>query len=496
MRIIGNDPNVPRQTHEVASGAITNGKPVVVNADGTVSSVSETSTTEALGTESAFNALTSSFFATVFDSSNNKHIIVYRQGSNMRYVVATVASDGGVTFGTDAVAEASDNQKIAATFDSTNNRVVLAYRRGDDSDHGYALVGSLSGTTVTWGSPTEFNNASSNELGISFDSTAGKVVISYRNYGNSSYGTAIVGTVSGTSISFGTAVVFNSGTTTVTRPCYDSTNDRTVISYGDGEDSAAKGKAVVGTVSGTGISFGSEVEFEEGAISHSGMAFDSSASKVVIAYRQNHETSGSTDFKRGTAVVGTVSGTSISFGTPVAFDNSGDYGENTANSVIYDSNAKKVLVVYPRTLSGSYSNRGFVFPLSVSGTTIVADTGKDFAGATAVYPAISFDSNVNRNLIAFGDGGNSEYATAVSYRPAFTSTNITSENYIGIANSGAADTKGAIIDTQGAIADNLSGLTAGQSYYVQTNGTLGTTAGSPSVFAGTAVSATKLIVKG
>ena len=39
-------------------------------------------------------------------------------------------------------------------------------------------------------------------------------------------------------------------------------------------------------------------------------------------------------------------------------------------------------------------------------------------------------------------------------------------------------------------------LTAGQSYFVQTDGTLGTTAASPSVFAGTAVSATKLIVKG
>ena len=76
------------------------------------------------------------------------------------------------------------------------------------------------------------------------------------------------------------------------------------------------------------------------------------------------------------------------------------------------------------------------------------------------------------------------------------STNITSENYIGIARSGAASGAGAIIDTQGAIADNLSGLTAGQSYFVQADGTLGTTAADPSVFAGTAVSATKLIVKG
>ena len=76
------------------------------------------------------------------------------------------------------------------------------------------------------------------------------------------------------------------------------------------------------------------------------------------------------------------------------------------------------------------------------------------------------------------------------------STTLTSENYIGISRSGAPSGAGAIIDTQGAIADNLSGLTAGQSYFVQTDGTLGTTAADPSVFAGTAVSATKLIVKG
>jgi hypothetical protein len=44
--------------------------------------------------------------------------------------------------------------------------------------------------------------------------------------------------------------------------------------------------------------------------------------------------------------------------------------------------------------------------------------------------------------------------------------------------------------------DAQTGLTAGQSYFVQTDGTLGLTAGSPSVFAGTAVAANRIIVKG
>jgi hypothetical protein len=54
--------------------------------------------------------------------------------------------------------------------------------------------------------PYDFSSYTS----IAYDANAQKVVIAYRDGGNSNYGTAIVGTVSGTSISFGTPVVFES----------------------------------------------------------------------------------------------------------------------------------------------------------------------------------------------------------------------------------------------------------------------------------------------
>ena len=74
---------------------------------------------------------------------------------------------------------------------------------------------------------------------------------------------------------------------------------------------------------------------------------------------------------------------------------------------------------------------------------------------------------------------------------------MTSENYIGIASGGTyADTAEATIDIVGTVNKDQSGLTAGQTYYVQTDGTLGTSADSPSVVAGTAISATEIIVKG
>ena len=106
----------------------------------------------------------------------------------------------------------------------------------------------------------------------------------------------------------------------------------------------------------------------------------------------------------------------------------------------------------------------------------------------------AFDSTSNKVVISYVDDDSLDKGTAVVFQNAFTT--LTSENYIGTAATGAPDGTGARINLKGAVDENQSGLTAGQSYYVQTDGTLGTTPADPSVFAGTAVAANKLIVKG
>ena len=75
-------------------------------------------------------------------------------------------------------------------------------------------------------------------------------------------------------------------------------------------------------------------------------------------------------------------------------------------------------------------------------------------------------------------------------------SNLTAENYIGMSSGGTyASGSPAKVKTVGNVSNSQSGLTAGQSYYVQTDGTLGLTPDNPSVFAGTAISATRLIIK-
>jgi hypothetical protein len=127
------------------------------------------------------------------------------------------------------VFESASTSNNSVTYDSTNNRVVIAYVDGGNSSYGTAIVGTVSGTSISFGTAVVFESASTGSISATYDSTNNRVVIAYVDGGNSNYGTAIVGTVSGTSISFGTAVVFESAFSIDISATYDSTNNRVVI---------------------------------------------------------------------------------------------------------------------------------------------------------------------------------------------------------------------------------------------------------------------------
>ena len=223
------------------------------------------------------------------------------------------------------------------------------------------------------------------------------MVIVYEDSGNSDYGTAIVGTVSGTSISFGSEVVFDSGGDChYTTATYDTTANKVIVAYEKNYDSS-HASAIVGTVSGTSISFGSATEFAAASTNYIRPVYVSHLDKTVIGYQDVG------DSYKGTYIVGTVSGTDISFNSEAVYSANATY----FNDILYDPTAKKVIFSYWDDTTGD------------NGTVTVL-----------------------------------------------------------------------------ALAGEIGNLTAGQTYFVQTDGTLSETADSPSVTAGTALSATKLLVKG
>jgi len=474
-----------------ASGALTNGDTVVVNSDGTVSVVSPTgiSVSETIGTATLFESADSYDISIAYDANAQKVVIVYVDSGNSYYGTAVVGTVSGtsISFGTPVVFESATISYTAVTYDSNAQKVVIAYRDSGNSNYGTAIVGTVSGTSISFGSATVFESANSTHQSIAYDTNAQKVVIAYKDEGNSSYGTAIVGTVSGTSISFGTAVVFESANSDHIWAVYDSNAQKIVISYRDIGNSY-NGTAIVGTVSGTSISFGSATVFETADTQEISSTYDANAQKVVIAYRHGEALNGDTGY--GTAIVGTVSGTSISFGSAATFEGG---GEVEATSAVYDSGAQRVVIAYR---DAGNSNYGTFIVGTVSGTSISFGSPSVFESAATEYIAAVYDSNAQRVVVSYRDAGNSNYGTALVYQTPYTGTNLTAENYIGISDAAYSDTTTATIQIVGSVDDAQSGLTAGQKYFVQTDGSLGLTAGDPEVFAGTAISATKLIVKG
>ena len=478
----------------VASGAITNGKPVVVHTDGTVKQVSQTvdEATQALGTNVVFETGTTNYISGIFDSTNNKVVFVYQDSSNSGYstvVVCTIASNGSMSAGTPVVYASHGGGGHQAIAYLGSGKVALFYK-DDSGNNGDVIIGTVSGTTVgSFGSAVEFTPKNVRDTVVAYDTSTSRLVMAYRD-GGTDKGVVRVASISGTTPTFGSEAFFhNAATNAGLGITFDSNSNKIVIAYVDGADSS-KGKAVVGTVSGTSISLGTEVEFEAGTTRHVGLAFDSTNNKVIVAYEDGG------DSNKGKAKVGTVSGTSISFGSEAVFTASNSYFDTLGFPIAHDSNANKIVIVYPDESDGFDGE--FVIG-TVSGTSISFSSSTDFETDTVEHVALVFDSNVNKFAIAWRDGGNSNRGTVRSLQLAYSNTTntLTSENYIGIASGGTyADTAEATIDVVGTVNKDQSGLTAGQTYYVQNDGTLGTSADDPSVVAGTAISATELIVKG
>ena len=342
--------------------------------------------------------------------------------------------DGAVTVGASGITF-SDTTTLTTAPSSSPSRVTKNFTvaTGQTITAG-SVVGYLN-NTVSNGhgnsileSEKVFESASSDYISAAvLDST--HFVVAYKDVGNSNYGTAIVGVVSGSTITYGTAVVFESANSVfISVAVLDSTHF--VVAYQDGGNSSY-GTAVVGVTNGatTISSFGVAVVFESANSGYiSVAALDST--HFVVAYKDG----GNSNY--GTAVVGVTNGatTISSFGVAVVFE--------SANS--------------------------------------------DYISVAVL--------NSTHFVVAYRDVGNSNYGTAiVGVTDGATTIGVERGNPIGIA--AGAGTAGSLVSIILSGVSNVhSGLTAGTLYYGNINGTVGTTAVTSATL-GKAISATEILLR-
>ena len=235
------------------------------------------------------------------------------------------------------------------------------------------------------------------------------------------------------------------------------------------------------------MTFGSKLQFTTENInsSFSGkvnpLCYDSVADKFLFLY----QISSGDD---GEGIVFTISGTSVTAG---AETNLHDNWTNT--QTIGKSDFGKIPIIYRNS-----SNHAYYAEVTITGTTPALSGEAVLNSGTTYFNGLSLDTTQGdiKLLATYEDSSNDLASTVIIPNGTRTvsTPNLTTENFVGIANEAA--TENATVKVKiGGVDANQSELTAGQLYYVKNDGTLSTTAETDkTVEAGKALSATKLLV--
>ena len=212
-----------------------------------------------------------------YDANAGKFLIVWENDDSTYIVRAVVATVSGtsVSFGT-VLDVASGMYRPFVLYNSDSQSSVIVYKNSSNSTEIYGRVLTISGTSVSAGSALTIENTSGAKyyLRLSYDTTANKYLVAY-SHGSVSKSNAKVLTVSGTSISAGALAVFNTIGTTGLSISYNPVANRHILNY-----YASSYKIVVGTISGTSVTFGSELPIPVNL--YAGSYYDSIAQKTII----------------------------------------------------------------------------------------------------------------------------------------------------------------------------------------------------------------------
>lgn len=288
----------------------------------------------------------------------------------------------------------------AAEFTDTaalsTNKFVVVYKDAADGNNGTAKIGQTSGTYISFGDEKEFRAGTVDFLAVSA-LYEDKFVIAYTDADDYNHGTVKAGSISGTTITFGSEAEYLSANGAAHNAIVAMTDSQFVVAYQDTSD-AFKGKLRVGSVSGTTISLGSVQTFKSGSANFISLA-KINDTQFIVAYRDNADSS------HGTVKRGTISGTTVAFDAEAEFlsYNGAEYIDVTM------INNDTFVVVYRDNYD---ANHGVAKLGTISGSTITFSAESEYVAANGVYynAASTFDSPYF--VVAYADHSDSGHGTA------------------------------------------------------------------------------------
>lgn len=497
----------------VASGTLPNGQSVILNANGTITAVGLSTQPVPVavpaGSVSRFDVGATKFPTSHYDGATGRLVVVFADQTNGYYGTACVGTVTGtsIVFSTLTVWNSASSRNVKFAVDpNTAGKMMIVFTQSLGTLSG--VVGTYTGTgasaSMSFGSAAVvLNYDMPGDLAITYDkNTAGRFVI--MAHAPTNQGKGIVGNIASgsTTASMGSAVDWAGSQAAAPRPrgvdyiAYDKTADKFVTAFADNANSDYL-NAIVGTISGTNsLSFGTRTASTLVTNALPSIAVDPMRSgSFLIAYVDQPNT------YTGRALVATLSGTTVSFGTPVAFNSGSGGGAGNTNRP------------QPFMGSGTQDVGGITWliglnpfiiktaPFTISGTSVSFGTTYNLLSNTdpnelfsAFNPAQAGQFTTSYVQLTGTDGGDVSIGQLLV--GSVQATNLTATNFVGMPDKAYANGATAVVALEGGISTNQTSLNIGSTYFVQDNGTLGTSAGTVTVEAGRAMSATSILIKG
>ncbi|GAG01647.1 unnamed protein product, partial [marine sediment metagenome] len=235
-----------------------------------------------IGTAAVFESAVVSY-TSVAALSDTQAIVVYADAGNSNYGTACILDISGDTI-TPATPVVFDSVIVeylsVAALSST--QAIVTYRNDSGSpEDGTACILDISGSTITPATPTVFENAGTQYTSVA-KLTSTKAIVAYQDQGNNNHGKSCILDISGSTITPGVVVEFESGATTYISIAALS-DIKAIVTFADG---TAAGRACILDVSGSTITDGNPATFTATNTDYTSVTALSST-KALVAYKDN-----------------------------------------------------------------------------------------------------------------------------------------------------------------------------------------------------------------
>ena len=512
-----NLPAAAPQITATASGSIAVKDPLIINSSGQatkiVKSISQ-QTPAVSGNPSVIQSSSGSNGSCImYVPSIDRWFCAYHRNSYIYGKMGRSLSGNAVTWGTEIAISGYQGSHPQCCFDLSANVPVFVWKNNSNTTPYCRPMGINTSTdTMSHGTQFQIGTNASEDINIVYDPSAQRCVMAWTQSNDISavckyidVSSATSATVTPSATSYGTYLTGSSSYPDCRSDhlglCYDPDQQACIafIKRTAGTHNGKTGVVKITTPSsGTSAQTVTSVYHWIPANSYVPYSFacdyDEKENRVVTAY-----TNSATSYANIQIAVGTWGGSQYGMGT-----NHG-HSVNTTNHAIaatYDSTAERVVVAWGET-SGpkirSFSIGGSSYSVSASSIGELEDQSDALPpGFTGSRTALAYHATSGGCLMIFKDEGNNDYYSTKFVTSAIPSTNLNTGNFAGFANNSIGSGGSVTINVVGATTSwTASSLTPGTGYYVQADGTLGTSADalSGSVSAGLALTSSSLLIK-